>query len=167
MVLRWARGSTPPKYRREVGTLDLRFEEPPHGSRELAALLERSGVDYRREGERFRFLFANRGRTWRTVCDGRPGLVLIYGIHPALVGERLPALELCDQLNRAVVQGGFFLQEERFVFRTGARLQEHWQAQEAVAQALEYNAAVLSHFWAQLAAAGRCEQSDGTGLPCV
>ena len=32
------------------------FDAPPEGGAELAALLERSGVEFRREGERFRFL---------------------------------------------------------------------------------------------------------------
>ncbi len=134
--------------------MDRPFETLPDGGTELAALLERSGAAYRREGERFRFLFAARGRRWQTVCDCQPGLVLAYGIHPAPVGDPQPALELCCRLNRVVVQGGFFLQEERFVFRTGAFLREYWQAQEEIARALEYNAAVLSRFWEELAAGG-------------
>ena len=37
------------------------FDAPPDGAEELAALLEHSGVDYLREGMRFRFRFTSRG----------------------------------------------------------------------------------------------------------
>ena len=131
--------------------MEYPFDLPPDGSTELAALLERSGVDFVRLGDRFQFRFASGGCTWQTVCRCQDSLVLIYGIHPAPVKDTARSLALCSQLNRQVVRGSFFLQEERFVFRTSAQLTERFEAQSQIAAALEYNAAVLSHWWERLA----------------
>lgn len=128
------------------------FDIPPEGGTELAALLERSGVDFQRDGERFSFLFASGGCRWQTVCDCRKALVLVYGIHPSAAADTRRALELCSELNARVVRGSFFLREGHIVFRTSARLVEHIDAQERVAQALEYNAAAMTRFWERLAA---------------
>lgn len=133
--------------------MDPSFDVPPDGGAELAALLERSGVEYRREGERFSFLLAGGGCRWQTVCDCRDELVLVYGIHPAAVAEPRRTAELCSELNARVVRGGFFLREGHVVFRTGAELIEHLDAQERVARAIEYNAAAIVRFWERLAAA--------------
>lgn len=141
---------------------DAAFDTPPDGGAELAALLERSGVDYRREGDRFSFLLASGGCRWQTVCDCREGLVLVYGIHPAPVRDAHGVLALCSRLNARVVQGGFFVQDGRIVFRTSARLGEQLDAQERTAQALEYNAAAMTCFWERLAAGA---QSVGPDIP--
>lgn len=126
---------------------------PVDGGSVLAALLERSGVEYRRENGRFRFLFAQGGHKWQTVCDCRGGLVLVYGIFPAQIADTSSALSECSSLNGEVVRGGFFLQENHFIFRTCADLFERCDAAETAARALEYNAAVISGFWMRLAAA--------------
>lgn len=131
--------------------MDPSFDSSPDGGAELAALLERSGVDFRREGERFFFRFASGGCRWQTVCDCRDELVLVYGIHSAPVTDHLRALEICSELNARVVRGSFFLRENRIVFRTGARLVEYIDAQERLAAALEYNAAAMVRFWERLA----------------
>lgn len=132
--------------------MDTAFNVPPDGGTELAALLERSGVEFRREGERFSVLFSSGGCRWQTVCDCREGLVLAYGIHPAPVRDGGKAVEMCSELNARVIRGSFFVQEERIIFRTSARLEEHLDAQERIAQALEYNAAAMVRFWERLAA---------------
>ena len=128
------------------------FDIPPEGGTELAALLERSGVDFQRDGERFSFLFASGGCRWQTVCDCRGDLVLVYGVHPVPASDVRRALELCSELNARVIRGAFFLREGHIVFRTSVRLVEHIDAQERVAQALEYNAAAMTRFWERLAA---------------
>lgn len=128
------------------------FDAPPEGGAELAALLERSGVEFRREGERFRFLFTSRGCKWQTVCRCQDSLVLVYGIHPAQVTHLAKGVALCSQLNQRLVQGSFFLQDAHFVFRTSAELTERFEAQSRIARALEYNAAALSTYWERLAA---------------
>ena len=128
------------------------FDLPPQGAEELRALLEGSGVDFRREGDRFRFTFSSRGCRWQTVCQCQGDLVLVYGVHPARVTEPGRALALCSELNGRVVRGSFFLREDRLVFRTSARLTERFDARERIAAALEYNAAALSSHWEQLAA---------------
>ena len=108
------------------------FDLPPDGGAELAALLERSGVDFVRQGDQFRFRFASGGCAWQTVCQCRG--------------------DLCGTLNSQVVRGSFFLWEERIVFRTSARLTEAFEAQERIAAALEYNVAAISRWWESLTA---------------
>lgn len=131
------------------------FDLPPQGAEELSALLEYSGVDFRREGDRFRFFFSSRGCKWQTVCDCRDSLVLVYGVHPVQVTCPERALELCSELNSRVIRGSFFLLEGRIVFRTSAQLTERFDARERIASALEYNAAALSSHWERLAAGAR------------
>ena len=132
--------------------MPLAFDTPPDGAEELEALLTRSGVDFHREGGRFRFRFTSRGCTWQTVCDCRERLVLVYGIHAARVEQPETVLELCARLNSRVIRGSFFLQEGRIVFRTSVCLTERFEAQDQLAAALEYNAAALSGYWERLAA---------------
>lgn len=94
----------------------MAFDTPPDGGAELAVLLERSGVDFRREGNRFSFRFARGGCQWQTVCDCREELVLVYGIHPAPVGDRPGALALCSRLNARVVRGAFSFRRDTLSF---------------------------------------------------
>lgn len=127
------------------------FDQPPQGGAELDALLQRSGVDFVRTEDRFQFRFSSGGCSWQVVCQCRQDWVLVYGIHPVPVQDPARALALCSQVNRKVVRGSLFLQEDRFVFRTSAQLTERFEAQARIAAALEYNAAVLSHWWERLA----------------
>lgn len=128
------------------------FQDNPDGAAELAALLDDSGVPYKRSGNRFELLFTKQSRTWRTVCDCEGSRVLIYGIYPQPVLDPTAARTVCSNVNRQMVRGACFLTQERIVCRTGAELFEPLTAREALAQALEYNAAVISHFWEMLAA---------------
>lgn len=132
--------------------MELTFDLPPDGGTELAALLERSGVDFVREDGQFRFRFSSGGCTWQTVCRCQGELVLVYGVHPAPVTDPARALALCGWLNARLAEGSLFLQEEHLVFRTSARLTEALEAQSRIARALEYNAAVLSRWWERMAA---------------
>lgn len=132
--------------------MELTFDLPPDGGTELAALLERSGVDFVREDGQFRFRFSSGGCTWQTVCRCQGDLVLVYGVHPAPVTDPARALALCGWLNARLAEGSIFLQEEHLVFRTSARLTEALEAQSRIARALEYNAAVLSRWWERMAA---------------
>lgn len=132
--------------------MEQTFDRPPDGGQELAALLERSGVDFVREGDRFRFRFAAGGCAWQMVCRCVEDRVLVYGVHPAPVLDEGGAAALCSRLNGRLAEGSLFLQEGHFIFRTSARLTEYFEAQERIAAALEYNAAVLSHWWEQLTA---------------
>lgn len=130
----------------------FRFQDNPDGAAELAALLDDSGVPYKRSGSRFELLFTKLGRTWRTVCDCEGIQILIYGIHPQPVSDPTAARTVCSDVNRQMVSGACFVTQGRIVCRTGAELSEPLTAREALARALEYNAAVLSHFWEALAA---------------
>ena len=135
----------------EAVPLNELFDLPPDGGAELEALLQRSGVDFRREGDQFRFRFTSGGCAWQTVCRCQGQWVLVYGIHPAPVRDPTRAQALCGRLNARVVRGSFFLQEGRFIFRSSAYLSERFEAQARIADALEYNAAALSHWWQRLA----------------
>jgi len=128
------------------------FQDNPDGAAELAALLDDSGVPYKRMGNHFELLFTKESRTWRTVCDCEGSRVLIYGIHPQPAADLTAALTVCSDVNRQMVRGSCFLTQERIVCRTGTELSEPLTAREILAQALEYNAAVISHFWEALEA---------------
>lgn len=138
--------------------MEQSFDRPPDSGGELAALLERSGVDYVRQGDQFRFRFSSGGCTWQTVCLCQGDRVLVYGVHPAPVLDEGRAAALCSRLNSRLAEGSLFLQERHFIFRTGARLTEAFEAQARIAGALEYNAAFLSHWWERLTA-------EAQGLP--
>ena len=132
--------------------MEQAFDLPPDGGAELAALLERSGVDFVREEDQFRFRFSSGGCTWQTVCRCQGDLVLVYGVHPAPIQQEDRAAALCSRLNSRLVEGSLFLREGHFVFRTSARLTEAFEAQRRIAGALEYNAAVISRWWERLTA---------------
>ena len=127
------------------------WDAPLNGAEELAAVLDYSGVAYERQQDRFRFWFSSKGCRWQMVCDGLEQRVMAYAIHPTPVQDRAAALEVCCEINRQVIRGSCFVQEERIVFRTEAELPEACAAREAVLQALEYNAAVMTTFWSRMA----------------
>ena len=127
------------------------WNAPLNGAEELAAVLDYSGVMYERQDDRFRFWFSSRGCRWQMVCDGMEQRVMAYAICPTPVRDRAAALEVCCTVNRQVLRGSCFIQEDRLVFRTEAELLEACMAREAILQALEYNAAVMTTFWSQLA----------------
>ncbi len=137
---------------------EFEFNAPLEAGSELEAFLDYNGVSFQRTAGRFRFQFARQGCRWQTVCDCVGSRVLIYGVHPTPVQDRASALECCSELNRKVVQGGCFLTEERLVFRTEADFFEPCAARESLNRALEYNAAVMTAFWADLAAGARGSQ---------
>ncbi|MCD8331599.1 MAG: hypothetical protein LUB63_03580 [Oscillospiraceae bacterium] len=137
---------------------EFEFNAPLEAGSELEAFLNDNGVSFQRAAGRFRFQFTSQGCRWQTVCDCVGSRVLIYGIHPTPVQQRASALECCSELNRKVVQGGCFLTEDRLVFRTQADLFEPCAARESLNRALEYNAAVMTAFWADLAAGARGSQ---------
>lgn len=140
--------------------MEQSFDLPPDSGAELAALLERSGVDFSREGDQFQFRFTSGGCIWQTVCRCRDSLVLIYGIHPVPVEDTARSLALCNHLNSQVVHGSFFLQDKQVVFRTSAQLTERFEAQAQIAAALEYNASAISHWWERLA-----YEAQGSSFP--
>lgn len=126
------------------------WDAPLNGAEELAAVLDYSGVAYERQDERFRFWFSSKGCRWQMVCDGMEQRVMAYAIYPTPIRDRAAALEACCEINRQVVRGSCFVQEDRLVFRTEAELIEACAAREAILQSLEYNAAVMTTFWSQM-----------------
>ena len=127
------------------------WDAPLDGAEELAAVLDYSGVAYERQDDRFRFWFSSKGCRWQMVCDGMERRVMAYAIHPTPVRDRTAALEACCTINSQTVRGSCFVQEDRIVYRTEAELLEACAAREAVLQALEYSAAVMTTFGPQMA----------------
>ena len=127
------------------------WDAPLNGAEELAAVLDYSGVAYARQGDRFRFWFSSKGCRWQMVCDGMQQRMMAYAVYPTPVRDRAAALEVCCTINSQVVRGSCFVQEDRIIFRTEAELIEACAAREAVLQALEYNAAVMTTFWSGMA----------------
>ena len=126
------------------------WDAPLSGAEQLAAVLDHSGVDYRRDGDEFRFVFSSRGCRWQMIGRGEGERVLLYAIHPTPVTDRHSALELCSYINSMAVEGSCFLQDQRIVFRTQAKLIEACAAREMVLQALEYSASVMTFFWGDM-----------------
>ena len=120
--------------------------------RELAALLEASGAEWTEALGVLRFRLRRDGLCWETDCRPLPGQALFYGRYPFRVKNREAAALVCSCINARVLRGGMFLSREgSMVFRTRAELEEPWGARGRLAAALEYNAEVIVHFWAQAA----------------
>ncbi|MDE7243024.1 MAG: YbjN domain-containing protein [Oscillospiraceae bacterium] len=118
--------------------------------RQLTALLDDSGVVWRREMGEIRFRFTSGAMTWETACRCLDNQVLVYGRYPFEIpaDRRTQALEACGGINSRVVRGGIYLTPEgRVVFRTWADMGDAYTARDALARALEYNIAVVTHFW--------------------
>ena len=116
----------------------------------LTALLNDSGVVWERRTGEIRFRFTSGAMTWETACRCLEDQVLVYGRYPFAVpaDRRVQALETCGGINSRIVRGGMYLTPEgRVVFRTWADLRDAYTAREALARALEYNAAVMARFW--------------------
>ena len=138
----------------------LQIGESVDATAELEELLLYNGFSFRREGETFHLVFADRGCKWETMCVCREQLVLFYGRYPFPIVDRERAQTVCGEINRQVVQGSMFLHEDRAVFRTGADLFDAYSAYEHMGRALEYNAGVMVRFWSQMAACAAVNFGD-------
>lgn len=136
--------------------------EQADAAAELEALLRYNGFSFRRDGELFRMVFADRGFKWETVCVCPGRTVLIYGRYPFPAVDRERARKVCEEINRQVMFGSMFLSDGRVVFRTGADLFDAYSAYEHIGRALEYNAGVMTRFWNKIAAcAGKNQGISG------
>lgn len=122
--------------------------------RQLAALLEDSGVTWQRRMGEIRFRLTSGGMSWEMACRCLEDQVLLYGRYPFRIpaDRRAQALETCCEINRQVIRGGMYLTKDgRAVFRTWAGMGEAYTARENLAQALEYNIAAVTRFWGRMA----------------
>ena len=120
----------------------------------LIALLDESGVVWRRDMDDIRFRAERDGMIWETACRCVPDGALIYGRYPFRIPDtlRAQALEECSRINSRLLRGGIFLSEEGWtVLRTWADLDDPYLARERLARAIEYNAAVLARSWGRMA----------------
>lgn len=121
----------------------------------LRKLLEDSGAQWQEEQGLIRFRLRREGMIWETACRCLDGRLLVYGRYPFPVGDRAQGLAECSRINSRTVQGAMFLPEDgQPVFRTGAALDDPYDARLRMIRALEYNAAVITHFWGNMAGCG-------------
>jgi len=122
--------------------------------RQLTALLEDSGVVWRRDLGEIRFRLQSGGMIWETACRCLEDQVLLYGRYPFRIppDRRTRALEACAGINSQLTRGGMYLTGEgRAVFRTRAGMEDAYTARENLDRALAYNIAVMTRFWGRLA----------------
>ena len=129
----------------------LHYDEADPRS-ELVQHLQMKGVPFLDEGSEVRFSLCDGAFQWETVCRFAPHTVMIYGVYPFLAADRLSALESANDANSQLQQGSLFLSGSRPVLRVSAVLTDVYSAQEAVARALEYNAAAVRCFWEKMRA---------------
>lgn len=72
--------------------------------------------------------------------------VLVYGIYPF----KAVADTSLSRINARLIRGAFFINDGALVMRTSADLFDAYAAYEAIARAIEYNAAAITAFWAEL-----------------
>lgn len=122
--------------------------------RQLTALLDGSGVAWQRKMGEIRFRLTSGGMAWEMACRCLDDQALLYGRYPFRVppDRREQALEACCEVNRQVIRGGMYLTGAgHVVFRTWAGMGDAYTARENLAQALEYNIAVVTRFWGRMA----------------
>lgn len=117
---------------------------------ELVNLLHYNGIKFQQESDGVRFVFADAGYKWETVCRYCGQRVLMYGIYPFFVAHEQQALVKLNDINARLVMGGMFLQDSNIVMRTCADVWDAYTAYETIARALEYNAAAVVTFWKTL-----------------
>lgn len=114
----------------------------------LTALLNDSGAAWTTEIGWVRFRMERNGRLWEMCCLPMDDEVLCYGRYPFRLDDRAEGLRRCDEVNRQAVRGAMFLPDDgQPVFRTRAELDDAYGARTRLKAAIEYNAAILSHFW--------------------
>lgn len=118
--------------------------------KELMHVLDFNGIRYRQDGDGVRFAFCDGGRAWETMGRALPQTLLIYGVYPFRARDQGGMLQTLDRINAQLANGAAFLQEGRPVIRSEAALWDAYGAQEAVNQALEYNAGAMVRFWQAL-----------------
>lgn len=118
----------------------------------LIQLLEDSGAAWTAQGGYICLRLEKNGAVWEMACRCLKSRLLAFGRYPFAAADRDRSLRLCNEVNRQVVQGAMFLQEDgRPVFRTGADLPDLYDASRLMREAIEYNAAVICRFWQRFA----------------
>ena len=119
---------------------------------ELLQFLRERRVPFLKERDEVRFSLCQGAFQWETVCRFAQRTVLIYGVYPFLVSNRLKGLEVANTANEQLQQGSLFLSDGRPVLRVSAPLIDVYTAQETLANALEYNASAVCYFWEKMRA---------------
>lgn len=118
-----------------------------NASYELESFFSYNGIIYRKVGGEYQFLFSSRGCKWKTVCRVHRRVVLIYGIYPFQATNSERADMACGEVNRRLLHGAMFRENDTLVFRTDADIGDGWGAYDVILQAMEYNASVMTAFW--------------------
>jgi len=117
---------------------------------ELISLFEFSAINYRCEENGIRLSLADKRYKWETLCRFTQSTVLIYGMYPFKASEREKILNQLNKINRQLITGTMFLENETVVMRTSADLFDAYNTHETIARALEYNAGAITKLWRTL-----------------
>jgi hypothetical protein len=126
--------------------------EPPSAAAEIRKFLRHSAIPYDEAGEDCRAVLAHGSCKWETVFRADGELCVVFGIYPFPIS---PSVALCETLNRVnagLRRGGVITQGGRLMARTCADLFDAYSAHEAIARAVEYNAAIIQRYWGILSA---------------
>ena len=121
----------------------------------LDDLLDSSGVPHERYGPWTRFRLCEGRMVWETACRCRQDEILIYSRYPLRAADTAAALAACDRANGALIRGAMFLADGVPTYRIRADLRDPYGARGRLAQAIEYSAAAVTHFWGGMQAACR------------
>lgn len=119
--------------------------------RVLSALLENEGAEWREENGWLRFMSKRGAALWETSCRVCGDVMLFYGRFPFRLKDADRARSLCDEMNRRLVRGALFLEEDGApVYRISADTDDVYMAEERIKGALHYSAQVIVHCWGRL-----------------
>ena len=117
----------------------------------LRALLKSEGAEWVEEGGYLRFRSQHDAMRWETACRACEGALLFYGRFPFRVSDPDRARRICEELNRRLVRGALYLDEDGSpVCRCRAELDDVYGAQERIAASLQYGAQVMAYAWGRL-----------------
>lgn len=117
----------------------------------VKTLLDNEGAEWTEENGWLRFRTQHGAALWETVCRVCEGGALFYGRFPFRAAEPDKARRACEELNRVLVRGALFLDEDgSIVYRCRAELDDVYGAEERIAAALRYGAQVVTHYWGRL-----------------
>ncbi len=117
----------------------------------IKTLLDNEGAEWTEENGWLRFRARHGAALWETACRACDGGALFYGRFPFRAAEPDKARRVCEEINRGLVRGALFLDEDGSpVYRCRAELDDVYGAEERIAAALRYSAQVVTHYWGRL-----------------
>lgn len=114
----------------------------------LTQLLEERGTDWVREEGYIRFRIRRGGMLWEADCLYAERCLVIYGRYPFVVADPDAALRLCNRANERMTRGAMLLGGDgRPVVRTAAAMDDIYDAEHRLREALEENIGCVGRHW--------------------